>query len=305
MFCTQCGANNSEESRFCAKCGAAMAAQANAPAGPAAAPATAGGAISAARPSSVPNVAAGAPTAPPAMPPGQPFAQPPFAGPVESSGKAIASLVCGILFFFFPTAIVAIVLGHLALSDIRKAAGRLTGRGMAIAGLVLGYMGVAVIPFVLIVAAIAIPNLLRARMAANEATAVESLHIINTTNVTYASTFSNGYAPSLAALGGPVGTTQASCDHALLIDPGLASGQKNGYVFTYAPLPPANGSAPALSPEAARNGCTVPGSPAGYSVRADPVERGTTGQRSFYTDQDGTIRFEDSGAATGDSQPLE
>src|ERR1700751_2360808 len=50
-----------------------------------------------------------------------------------------------------------------------KALGRLTGRGMAMAGLILGYIGVAMIPFILIVAAIAIPNLLRARMAANQA----------------------------------------------------------------------------------------------------------------------------------------
>ena len=52
------------------------------------------------------------------------------------------------------------------------------GDGMAIAGLVLGYIGFAAIPFILIIAAIAIPNLLRARMAANEASAVGSLRTI-------------------------------------------------------------------------------------------------------------------------------
>src|SRR5437879_12596996 len=90
---------------------------------------------------------------------------------------AIASLICCILFFFLPSAIVAIIMGHLSLSDIRRSAGRLGGRGMAIAGLVLGYTGLAIIP-VLIIAAIAIPNLLRARMAANEASAVGSLRTI-------------------------------------------------------------------------------------------------------------------------------
>jgi hypothetical protein len=71
----------------------------------------------------------------------------PYVGPTETSGKAIGSLICGLFFLFFPIAIVAIVLGHLSLSDIRKAAGRLTGQGVAVAGLVLGYLGVAFIPF--------------------------------------------------------------------------------------------------------------------------------------------------------------
>ena len=70
-------------------------------------------------------VAPGVPSTPPAGSPG-------------TSGKAIASLICGILFFFLPSAIGAVIMGHLSLSDIRRSAGRLGGRGMAIAGLVLG-----------------------------------------------------------------------------------------------------------------------------------------------------------------------
>lgn len=91
--------------------------------------------------------------------------------PVEShtSGKAIASLICGIFFFILPAAIVAVILGHLSCSEIGKSLGRIRGRGLALAGLILGYFGVAFIPFILIIAAIAIPNLLRARIAANEA----------------------------------------------------------------------------------------------------------------------------------------
>lgn len=82
-------------------------------------------------------------------------------GPVETSGKAIASLICGVLFFIFPVAIAAVVLGHLSFSDICKSGGRLVGNGIATAGLILGYMGLAAVPFILIIAAIAIPNLLR------------------------------------------------------------------------------------------------------------------------------------------------
>jgi len=84
-----------------------------------------------------------------------PTAGTPVAIPSQTSTKAIISLVCGIL-FFFPISIVAIVCGHLALSEIRKSAGRLTGQGIAIAGLVLGYLGTVSIPFILIIAAIAI-----------------------------------------------------------------------------------------------------------------------------------------------------
>ena len=64
-----------------------------------------------------------------------------YAGSQENSGKATASMVCGILFFFWPAALAAIILGHLALSEIKHSAGRLAGRGKAIAGLVLGYAG--------------------------------------------------------------------------------------------------------------------------------------------------------------------
>ena len=67
-----------------------------------------------------------------------------FGLPPETSGKAIFSLVTGFLFFFLPFAIVSLVFGYLSLYDIRKSAGQLTGRGLAITGIVLGYLGVVV-----------------------------------------------------------------------------------------------------------------------------------------------------------------
>lgn len=66
--------------------------------------------------------------------------------------------------------------------------GRLKGEGMALAGLVLGYVSVALLPVILIVAAIAIPSLLRARQAANEAAAVLNLQTINAAEATYRKT---------------------------------------------------------------------------------------------------------------------
>src|SRR6204780_4478782 len=94
--------------------------------------------------------------------------------PAQTSGKAVTSLVCGLFLFAFPFSILAIIFGHLGVSEIRRSAGRLKGEGIAIAGLILGYVGLAIIPVILIIAAIAIPNLLRARIAANEASAVPS-----------------------------------------------------------------------------------------------------------------------------------
>lgn len=278
MFCTSCGTDNPNDGRFCTKCGTALQSSGSQ------------------QPASLFSAAAPPSTVPPDVPPQT------HLGPPETSGKAIGALICGLLFFFFPTAVIAIVLGHLSLSEIRKSAGRLKGQGLAITGLVLGYMGVAIIPFVLIIAAIAIPNLLRARQAANEAAAVGSLRVITTAAITYASTYGNGFPPSLDTMG-ELGTSDANCAHAKLLDDSLASGQKSGYVFIYT-LQLADGKEPILAPEAAKNGCTVPGGN-GFSVTADPVTRGTTGQRSFFMDESGVIRYNADGTATADSPALE
>ena len=78
-----------------------------------------------------------------------------------------------------------------------------------------------VVAIILVIASIAIPNLLRSRIAANEASAVGSLRAINTAQVTYASTYpSNGFAYALSFLGGT--GTYATYVHALLLDPVLA-----------------------------------------------------------------------------------
>jgi type IV pilus assembly protein PilA len=267
MFCQNCGTANAVNSQFCNKCGAPLQAQATSPA--------VGGM-------------------------GTSGATPPHTSPQVSSGKALASLICGIFFFVFPSAIAAIILGHISLSEIRKSAGRLTGHGMAVAGLVLGYLGVAVIPFMLIVAAIAIPNLLRARMAANEASAVGSLRVINTAALTYSTEFANGFPPDLEVLGRNGGVRD--CNHAQMIDQSLVTGQKYGYVFTYRAGVGGDTSERSITRNAAK-GCTSAGT-SSYSVTADPVQRNTTGTRSFYTDQTGIIRYS-SDAATVDSPALE
>ncbi len=141
-----------------------------------------------------------------------------------------------------------------------------------------------VVAIILIIAAIAIPNLLRSRMAANEASAVGSIRSINTAAVTYSSTYpSVGYPSSLGVLAPAASASSATAD---LIDSVLAGGTKSGYMFVVAP----NGTGTPLT---------------GYSVNGDPVSPNTSGTRGFYSDQSGVIRYSSAAGATSASAPLQ
>src|SRR5688572_10550994 len=116
--------------------------------------------------------------------------------PQRTDPKAVWSLVLGILSltcFWILTGIPAIVLGHISRSDIRKSLGVLKGEGMALAGLIMGYISVAALPVVLIVATIAIPSMLRSRQFANEAAAIANLKAINSAEILYRSTKGTEY----------------------------------------------------------------------------------------------------------------
>jgi type IV pilus assembly protein PilA len=140
-----------------------------------------------------------------------------------------------------------------------------------------------VVAIILIIAAIAIPNLLRSKMAANEASAVGSLRTLDSSCVVYDTTYGS-YPKSLSNLGPGNPATSTSAD---LIDSLLAGGTKSGYVFTYTP------------------GVSDPsGNVLNYSITASPISPGTTGQRGFYTDQSGVIRANTTGTADGNSPPL-
>jgi type IV pilus assembly protein PilA len=205
----------------------------------------------------------------------------------KTSGKAVASLILSFFSWCFIPGVIAVVLGHIAYSEIKKSAGQLKGKGVAIAGLILGYGGIAMIPFILIVAAIAIPNLLRARAAANEASAVGSLRTLNVAQVTYASTYNTGFSPDITSLGSPPAGAPTDGHASGLIDDVLAKGQKSGYVFTYTVT------------EKDENGTLT-----GYTITAEPVQPGNTGQRYFFTDQTGVIRVERDRQASQESPPL-
>ena len=147
-----------------------------------------------------------------------------------------------------------------------------------------------VVAIILIIAAIAIPNLMRSRMAANEASAVGSIRTINTAEVTYASAYPDqGFASGLSLLGGSASScatsTGATSSTACLIDSVLASGTKSGYSFVLV------------------GGGTVPNNT--FTDNADPVNPGQSGQRHFYSDQSGVIRANQQNAATSADNPLQ
>jgi type IV pilus assembly protein PilA len=142
-----------------------------------------------------------------------------------------------------------------------------------------------VVAIILIIAAIAIPNLLRAKMAANESSAVSTLRSMNTAEVTYATLYpALGYADTTAKLGG----TPALCvggavpANACLIDDVVAlavapATAKSGYYFTISGTNPAPTST--------------------YTFTGLTVNVGTTGQRGFFTDQTGVLRYTTNGTA--------
>jgi type IV pilus assembly protein PilA len=156
-----------------------------------------------------------------------------------------------------------------------------------------------VVAIILIIAAIAIPNLLRSKQAANQASAVANLRTITSAAVSYSVTYANGYPPSLDSLGG---TSPATCGAAVLIDETIASPpyQKSGYQFAYA------GDQGSFSPTPAN--CVNPGF-LGYVLTATPISVGITGDMSYCTDEAGILHYDTSGmtaasAAACDALPL-
>lgn len=232
MFCNQCGKENPDNVLSCVHCGGPLA--------------TAQPMYAGQQPPPYGAPQYGVPT-PPAAP--------------ETSGKATASMVCGILSlvcFGCLTGIPAIILGHISKSEIKKSGGRLKGDGMATAGLILGYISIAI--GLIIMPAIMIPNILKARMSANEASAIGSVRTIATASKSYQTTH-NRYPISLGEL-----------EDDRLIDKLLANGTKSGYRFTY-------------NTENDR-----------FFVVAVPVKQGNTGSRSFCAGEDEVIHETHGGA---------
>jgi len=135
-----------------------------------------------------------------------------------------------------------------------------------------------VVAIILIIAAIAIPNLLRSRIAANEASAVGSVRTYNTAEITYAATYPN--------LGFTCTATDLGPANANLIDSVLTAGTKSGYTI-------------------ALSNCGTTAPLVAFFVNADPVSAGQTGIRHFCSDQSGVIRYNATAACAVTDAPLQ
>ncbi len=127
-----------------------------------------------------------------------------------------------------------------------------------------------VVAIIGIIAAIAVPNLLQSKAAANEASAISAIRNIVTSHITYSATSGSGkYAADLVAL-----------QNAKLIDSVLGSGTKDGYSFASV------------------------GTTSTFTITASPITAGSTGTRYFFSDESGVIRYSTSGIANNSSNPL-
>lgn len=153
-----------------------------------------------------------------------------------------------------------------------------------------------VVAIILIISAIAIPNLLRSKMSANEASALSSVRTINTGEVTYAAIYpSIGFSPDIPSLGGSTAVCSgggASPAMACIVDDVVAQATsvakaKSGYYLTYGGL------------------ITTGTLNTAYTVVASPVNPGFSGQRYFFSDQSGVLRYALSGVPTVTSSPVQ
>lgn len=143
-----------------------------------------------------------------------------------------------------------------------------------------------VVAIILIIAAIAIPNFLRSRVAANQSSAVASLHALSIAQMTYASTYGAGYSVDITTLASPTGGGSPSSTAAGLIDSTLAAGVKSGYSFTYSPGPLDN-----------------TGRINSFGFSATPVSN-STGTQFYYTDESGVIRQNSTTNAASTDSPV-
>lgn len=181
---------------------------------------------------------------------------------------ALTSMILGLVGCLL-TAPVGLILGIVALRKSNRNPSEYGGKGFAIAGIILNLLGILFLP---IVAAIAIPNLLAARRAANESSAIATLRTITTAEEKY-----------MSSMVGRCGDLQ-SLIAGKLLDVSLADNEKNGYRFMVVSFP--------------AGGC---------EIHATPVSA-STGSRSFYySTEEGLIRAANKNGLPADASdsPLE
>ncbi len=204
-------------------------------------------------------------------------------GPKLRSGLATSSLVLGILGIFslgilFIGSLIGLILGIRAVFKANREPYVYGGKGVAIGGIVTNSFGIlSIVPFALI-AAIAIPNLLMARLLANEASAIGHLRSLATAEATYQATLGDGRR--FAGMQELIASGEIPAN----------SASKNGYQFKVRLLDLNGNAALAGASNATR-----------FEVVATPESYGSTGRRSFYTSEQYVIRCADKGGkeATG------
>ncbi|HSM88218.1 MAG TPA: prepilin-type N-terminal cleavage/methylation domain-containing protein [Candidatus Limnocylindrales bacterium] len=164
------------------------------------------------------------------------------------------------------------------MSPVSAKPGLAAGKGFSLVE------ALVVVMVMLVIAAIAIPGFVHARMRANEASAVVSMKTIRTAEIMYMQTYPEiGYANSL----GVMGTQGSTCENpnanaaCIIMDDALASGVKNGYMFEVL----GDGMKPSYN----------------YTVNATPESSGVSGRCSFTSSETGEIML--AVAGTGNSQP--
>lgn len=195
-----------------------------------------------------------------------------FGLPPEASGKAIFSLICGILFIILPLSIAAVIFGYIALSEIRKSSGRLKGRGLAITGIVLGYLGVACLVGFFGLGFYEIrkteKEIRNGATGIGKASVVSSIRSVNMAEIAYVQAHREaGYTCALSELAENWGARD------------LVSGRSYGYIFEL-------------------KNCTRerPDSPISkYQLLVYPAQTGSAAAHTYCTDQSDVIRVLKSG----------
>jgi len=210
----------------------------------------------------------------------------------QRKGLAIASLALGVLSLFTLAglligAVLGTTLGIVALVKASKSPATHGGKGLAIAGIAASVLSFFMIPVIGIIAAIAIPSLLRARTSANEAAAIGDIRTVISAEAAYQSA-NAGYYDSLDCL-----TAPARCipdypsSGPTFLGPDFKLPVKNGYRRSFHPGPPADPAE--LGAAASRS------SVKSYAYVAEPAEVGRTGVRAFCGDETGMICFSSDG----------
>lgn len=145
-----------------------------------------------------------------------------------------------------------------------------------------------VVAIILIIAAIAIPNLLQSRIAANQAAAVSDLRGITSSNLTYMTMYDQGYASTLSVLAPPAGGGPLTSTAAGLIDSNLAAGFRDGYSFTYTPGAP-----------------DAKGYYQSFTANANPSKPGVTGNDYYFSDASFVIHMNTASTASASDSPIQ